>query len=78
MAAMIFGKWNPLGVMGAAIFFGFAQSLSRIGVYIPIIQDIPAIWLLVMPYLLTILVLVGVIGRAEAPARLGTTYIKSR
>lgn len=78
MAAMIFGKWNPLGVMGAAIFFGFAQSLARIGTYIPIIQDIPAIWLLVMPYLLTILVLVGVIGRAEAPARLGTTYIKSR
>lgn len=78
MAAMIFGKWNPLGAMGAAIFFGFAQSLARIGNYIPIIQDVPNIWLQVLPYLLTILVLVGVIGRAEAPAAIGKTYIKSK
>lgn len=78
MAAMIFGKWNPIGAMGAAIFFGFAQSLARIGNYIPIIQDIPAIWLLIMPYLLTILVLVGLIGRSEAPAAIGKIYVKSK
>lgn len=76
MAAMIFGKWNPLGAMGAAIFFGFAQSLARVGNYIPIIQDIPTIWLQILPYLLTILILVGVIGRAEAPKAIGKTYIK--
>lgn len=78
IAAMIFGKWNPLGAMGAAIFFGFAQSLSRVGRFIPIIEDIPGIWLQVAPYLLTILVLVGLIGRSEAPKALGTTYIKSK
>lgn len=76
MAAMIFGKWNPLGAMGAAVFFGFAQSLARVGSYIPIIQDIPNIWLQVLPYLLTILILVGLIGRSEAPKKLGITYIK--
>lgn len=78
MAAMIFGKWNPLGAMGAAIFFGFAQSLARVGRFIPIIQDVPGIWLQIAPYLLTILVLVGLIGRAEAPKSLGETYIKSK
>ncbi|PRY82191.1 ABC transporter permease [Alkalibacterium olivapovliticus] len=78
MAAMIFGKWNPLGAMGAAIFFGFAQSLARIGHYIPIVQDVPGIWLQILPYLLTILVLVGLIGRSEAPAAIGKTYIKSK
>lgn len=78
MAAMIFGKWNPLGAMGAAIFFGFAQSLARIGNYIPIIQDIPNIWLQILPYLLTIIILVGVVGRSVAPKDLGNTFIKSK
>ncbi|WP_035053887.1 ABC transporter permease [Carnobacterium pleistocenium] len=78
MAAMIFGKWNPLGAMGAAIFFGFAQSLGVIGNYIPIIQDIPSVWLQIAPYAITIIVLVGVIGRSEGPAAGGKTYIKSK
>jgi ABC-type uncharacterized transport system permease subunit len=78
MAAMIFGKWNPLGAMGAAIFFGFAQSLSVIGNYIPIIQDVPSVWLQVAPYLITIIVLVGVIGKSERPPANGKTYIKSK
>lgn len=78
MAAMIFGKWNPLGAMAAAIFFGFAQSLARIGNYIPIIQDIPGVWLQVLPYLLTIVILVGVVGRSVAPKDLGNTFVKSK
>lgn len=78
MAAMIFGKWNPIGVTFAAIFFGFAQSLSRVGRYIPIIQDVPTIWLQVLPYVLTIIVLVAFIGRAEAPKALGRPYVKSK
>lgn len=78
MAAMIFGKWNPLGAMAAAIFFGFAQSLANVGTYIPIIQNIPSIWLQVLPYLLTIVILVGVVGRSEAPKDLGNTFVKSK
>lgn len=78
MAAMIFGKWNPLGAMGAAIFFGFAQSLGVIGNYIPFIQDVPSVWLQIAPYLITIIVLVGVIGKSEGPAANGKTYIKSK
>lgn len=78
MAAMIFGKWNPIGVTFAAIFFGFAQSLSRVGHYIPVIQDIPTIYLQILPYVLTIVVLVAFIGKSEAPKALGRPYVKSK
>ena len=78
MAAMIFGKWNPIGVTFAAIFFGFAQSLSRVGHYIPVIQDIPTIYLQILPYILTIIVLVAFIGKSEAPEALGRPYVKSK
>lgn len=78
MAAMIFGKWNPIGVMGAALFFGFSQSLSVIGNYIPIIKDIPNVYLFILPYVLTIVILVGFIGKSKGPAANGTTYVKTK
>ncbi|MCP3026059.1 ABC transporter permease [Halobacillus sp. A5] len=76
LAAVIFGKWHPLGAMGAAIFFGFAQSLSVVGSGIPLLADVPQVFLLIAPYLLTILALAGFIGRAEAPKSLGEAYVK--
>lgn len=76
LAAMIFGKWHPLGAMGAAIFFGFAQSLSIIGNSLPFLENVPSVVLLVAPYILTILALTGFIGRADAPKASGTHYIK--
>ncbi|WP_373896066.1 ABC transporter permease [Virgibacillus natechei] len=76
LAAVIFGKWHPLGAMGAALFFGFAQSLSVIGGGIPLLADVPQVFLLIAPYVLTILALAGFIGRAEAPRANGEPYIK--
>lgn len=76
LAALIFGKWHPLGAMGAALFFGFAQSLSIIGSSLPLLENIPNVYLLIAPYVLTILALTGFIGRAEGPKALGTPYIK--
>jgi len=76
LAAMIFGKWHPLGAMGAALFFGFAQSLSIIGSSLPFLQNIPNVYLLIAPYVLTILALTGFIGRADAPKASGVPYIK--
>lgn len=76
LAAVIFGKWHPLGALGAALFFGFAQSLSIIGSGIPVLQDVPQVFLLIAPYVLTILALAGFIGRAEAPKANGVPYIK--
>lgn len=78
MAAMIFGKWNPIGAMGAALFFGFAQSLSIIGGQLPGISKIPSVYLQCAPYVLTILVLVLFLGKAVGPKANGTNYIKSK
>lgn len=76
--AMIFGKWHPLGAMGAALFFGFAQSLSIVGGDIPFLKDIPSVYLLIAPYVLTIIALAGFIGRADAPKASGLPYIKGQ
>lgn len=78
IAAMIFGKWNPLGAMGAALFFGFAQAISIIGQQLPLLDQIPQVYLLIAPYLLTILALAGVVGRADAPKAVGIPYIKGK
>lgn len=78
IAAMIFGKWHPLGTLGAALFFGLAQTLSIGGGNIPYIQDIPPVILQVLPYVLTILALAGFIGKAVAPKASGLPYIKGK
>lgn len=78
LAAMIFGKWNPLGAMAASLFFGFAQSLSIIGSQLPVISSVPAVYLQITPYVITILVLVLFFGSAVAPKADGINYIKSK
>ncbi len=74
LAAMIFGKWRPFPVWGAALLFGVAEAL-------PVtlqIQGINVPFQIVglLPYVLTIVVLAGVIGRATPPAALGIPYAK--
>lgn len=78
IAAMIFGKWHPLGTLGAALFFGLAQTLSIAGGNIPYVQDIPSVILQILPYVLTILALAGFIGKAVAPKASGVPYIKGK
>ncbi|MEI4802750.1 ABC transporter permease [Bacillus sp. NPDC077411] len=78
LAAMIFGKWHPIGALGAALFFGFAQSLGVTGGTIPVLNQIPSIFLTILPYVLTIFALVGFVGRSEAPKALGTPYEKGK
>ncbi|WP_409292374.1 ABC transporter permease [Peribacillus sp. SCS-37] len=78
LAAMIFGKWHPIGALGAALFFGFAQSLSIVGSGLPFFKDIPNVYLLIAPYVLTILALAGFIGRADAPKASGQPYEKGK
>ena len=74
LAAMIFGKWSPFGALGAALLFGFSEAL---GVRLQIENiGIPYQFLGMLPYLLTIIVLAGVVGRATAPAASGQPYRK--
>ncbi|MBL3729536.1 ABC transporter permease [Lysinibacillus sp. HST-98] len=78
IAAMIFGKWHPIGALGAALFFGLAQTLSIAGNQIPLIENVPAVYLQILPYVLTILALAGFIGKANAPKASGQPYIKGK
>jgi ABC-type uncharacterized transport system permease subunit len=74
LAAMIFGKWNPFGALLGALIFGLGNSLTTIvSIFRP---DIPSQIPQMLPYVLTIIVLTGVVGRAVAPAADGTPYEK--
>jgi ABC-type uncharacterized transport system permease subunit len=73
LAALIFGRWNPIGAAGAALLFGFAQAITfRAGGQ----EVIPVEFLQMLPYILTIIVLAGFGGRAIAPAAIGKPYRK--
>ncbi|MFW6115831.1 MAG: ABC transporter permease [Chloroflexota bacterium] len=74
LAAMIFGNWTPFGAFGAATIFGFADALqTRSGI---LRVPIPSQFLLMTPYLVTIVVLAGVVGEAHPPAADGQPYEK--
>jgi simple sugar transport system permease protein len=75
LAVMIFGKWTPLGSWGAALLFGFASALQTQLQFIGNI-NIPHQFIGMLPYLLTIVVLAGFVGRARTPAADGVPYNK--
>ena len=74
LAAMIFGNWTPFGSFGAGLLFGFADSLSSKLAILGV--NIPSQFLLMAPYLVTMIVLAGVVGRSQMPAADGQPYVK--
>jgi len=78
LAAMIFGKWSPIGAMLASLFFGASQSLAVIGNQLPLLSSVPKVYLQIAPYVLTIVVLAAFFGKAVAPKADGINYIKSK
>ncbi len=79
LAAMIFGNWNPLGGFLAALLFGFADALQvKMQILQPILpiinRAIPPEFLQMAPYILTIIVVAGVVGRSRPPAAEGEVY----
>ena len=75
LAAMIFGKWNPIGAYTSSLIFGFADSLQ---VKLQILRvPIPSEFLLMAPYIVTMIILTGVVGRAIPPAADGQPYEKA-
>jgi general nucleoside transport system permease protein len=75
LAAMIFGRWTPLGATAAALLFGFANSLQATLSTINV--PIPSYILLMAPYVATIIAVAGLVGRVRAPAADGKPYVKA-
>lgn len=74
LAALIFGRWHPVGALGAALVFGFAEELA--GRLALLETSIPSEFLLMLPYVVTIFVVAGLVGRARPPAADGQPYVK--
>lgn len=74
LAAMIFGNWNPIGAYLSSLLFGFADSLQ---VKMQILSvPIPSEFLAMAPYIVTMIVLTGIVGKSQMPAADGTPYEK--
>lgn len=74
LAAMIFGRWHPVGALMAALVFGFTDSLQQKLALLN--TPIPSEFLAMAPYIATIVVVAGLVGRARAPAADGKPYVK--
>lgn len=72
LAALIFGRWSPLGAVGAALIFGFADNLQ--GVLTITGTAIPSEFMLMVPYVATIIAVSGFVGKVRAPAADGAPY----
>ncbi len=72
LAAMIFGRWHPVGALTAALIFGFSEQLND---YLALLDTpIPSEFLLMAPYLVTLVVVAGLVGRPRVPAANGQVY----
>ena len=74
LAAVIFGQWDPIKATLAALLFGFASSLQNTLSIVG--SPVPSEFMLMLPYVVTIFVVAGVVGRSRAPAADGKPYIK--
>jgi len=74
LAALIFGQWKPLGILGASIFFGFASTVANVSQAIPALMTIPPILLKTFPYVVTLLALVLFSKSSQAPKAEGIPF----
>lgn len=80
LAALIFAKWRPVNIMLACLLFGFLDALSiRLqGNPLPLIGQVPVQLMQALPYILTVILLAGFIGKAIPPKAGGVPYVKER
>lgn len=80
LAALIFGNWRPVRALWACLLFGFldAAAIRLQGVSVPGWGEVPVQAIQALPYLLTVILLAGFIGRTVAPRALGLPYVKER
>ncbi len=73
LAAVIFGGWRPWGALAGACLFGFSTALAQ---RLPAFSESTAVLFQALPYVLTLVVVAGVIGRSRPPAAIGVPYVK--
>ncbi len=80
LAALIFAKWRPGPALAACLLFGFldAMAIRLQGVALPGIGQAPVQFIQALPYVLTVVLLAGFIGRAVPPKASGVPYVKER
>jgi simple sugar transport system permease protein len=78
LAALIFGQWRPAPTLGACLLFAFADAVQvRLqGTPLPVVGVVPVQLIQAIPYLLTVALLAGFVGRAVAPRAIGVPYVK--
>lgn len=74
LAALIFGQWKPLGILGATVFFGFASTIANVSQVIPSLDQIPGVLLKVFPYVVTLIALVLLSKSSQAPRAAGEAF----
>jgi simple sugar transport system permease protein len=75
LAAMIFGRWRPLGAVAASLLFGFCATLATVLSTLNV--PVPSYFLLMAPYVATIIAVAGLVGKVRAPAADGKPYVKA-
>ena len=80
LAALIFGQWRPVPTLAACLVFAFADAVqARLqGAPLPLVGVVPVQLIQAIPYVLTVLLLAGFVGRAVAPRAIGVPYVKER
>lgn len=80
LAAMIFGKWKPVPTVGACLIFAFTDALqARLqGVVLPVVGEIPVQFIIALPYIMTVFLLAGFVGKVIAPKADGVPYVKEK
>ncbi|MDF1568927.1 MAG: ABC transporter permease [Spirochaetaceae bacterium] len=74
LAALIFGQWKPLGILGATFFFGFASTLANVSQVVPELTRIPGLILKAFPYVVTLLALIAFSKSSQAPRAAGEPF----
>lgn len=78
LAALIFGQWKPLGILGATFFFGLAATLANVSQAIPELQQVSPMLLKIFPYVATLVALIVFSKRSQAPKAVGEIFDKGK
>lgn len=78
LAALIFGQWNPFGILGATFFFGFASTIANVSQVIPELASFPPVILKTFPYIMTLIALIIFSKSSRAPKAVGEIFDKGK